>query len=534
MTTWNWSELLHLPSAEALTEAESSPLPTTCPCSCLRNMVQVLDADSTEQAVLEAQTALGSVTGKVLLSIYCREGDRDVLDLAGTGHDPGDTLARIKVPVVPASMLEAVLADSVVRWVTVDEGDVATVGVAALRDRGQISGLVVAEFVRGSTGIGKPSAVCLRCVAAVMSVVVLRGRIDEAQESMLTLARYRSVAELSVQVTHDFNNMMQGVLGNAALARMDLPTDSPVTGSLAAIEESATRAAVLARKLLNFARDNARGGKTCDAAKVASDALDLAATLYLKSVPVTKNVADQPVLVRMTDNDLENVLVLMIKSGVLQLRPVSSARLTVGNDTADAQAHILLDLEGTTQAISEEDRTESERLAAAARAQASRAGVLLGISSGPGIIQVSLEAAREVACPVPPPPVPVVKDGPLKGTHILVVGAPSPLPMLLEALGCVAQAVSTWDEAAQQVSSFVPRVVLVVAGNTEDVRAAVLGRARMKVPVVVVCAAGVTVPAVMASSIDGFLGLPLELGDLRRLLEWIVPRRFTIDDDVTR
>ena len=66
-----------------------------------------------------------------------------------------------------------------------------------------------------------------------MSVVLLRAYIRESRDSLLTLARYRSVAELSVQVTHDFNNMMQGVLGNAALARMDIPGDSPAAGSLA-------------------------------------------------------------------------------------------------------------------------------------------------------------------------------------------------------------------------------------------------------------------------------------------------------------
>ncbi|MDO9099222.1 MAG: hypothetical protein Q7V53_00545 [Caldisericota bacterium] len=526
MEDLGWDALLRVPANEAEHETESACGLGTCPCSCLRNMVPVLDADSPESAILEAQSALGAVTGAVVLSAYRTVPDEQCLALVATGHAADEDLKRRVAPVVPGTIVDAVLADGIVRWVHIAHGDVAAVGMAGLHDRGHINGLVVAEFIRGSTGIGKPSAVCLHCVASTLSVVLLRSSIDVAQGDELALARYRSVAELTVQVTHDFNNMMQAVLGNAALARMDLPAGSPAIASLSSIEEAATGAAGLARKLLNFAHDSARGGSTCDAAKVASDALDLAGTLYLKSVPVTKDIADRPVLVRMTDNDLENLLVLTIKSGVLQLRPVSSARLTVGADAADAQAHVLLDLDGTTQAISDEDRTESERLAAVARTQADRAGVLLGVSSEPGSIRVSLYVAREVAVQGAPPPAPAAKDGPLKGTHVLVVGAPSPLPMLLEALGCVAQAVRTWDEAAQLASSFAPRVALAVAGSEGDLQAAVLGRSRMKVPVVAVCAHGVSVPAVLSSSIDGVLGLPLQLGELRGLLEWIVSRHF--------
>ncbi|RIE12732.1 hypothetical protein SMC5_03425, partial [Candidatus Cryosericum odellii] len=279
MKEWNWKTMVELPADQARQEPDASGVLGSCPCSCLRSMVHVVDAVSTEQAVLEAQAALGDVTGKVLLSVYRRVEGEDQLDLVATGHNPSDTLARIRVSVVAASMLAAVLTDGVVRWAMADEGDVSAVGVAALRDRGQTIGLVVAEFARDSTGVGKPSVVCLHCVAAVMSVVILRARVDEAQGSLLSLARYRSVAELSVQVTHDFNNMMQGVLGNAALAKMDAPEDSPVAVSMTAIEESATRASALARKLLNFARDSAKGGATCDAVKAASDALDLAGTL---------------------------------------------------------------------------------------------------------------------------------------------------------------------------------------------------------------------------------------------------------------
>ena len=520
MKEWNWKTMVELPADQARQEPDASGVLGSCPCSCLRSMVHVVDAVSTEQAVLEAQAALGDVTGKVLLSVYRRVEGKGQLDLVATGHNPGDTLARIRVSVVAASMLAAVLTDGMVRWAMADEGDVSAVGVAALRDRGQTIGLVVAEFARDSTGVGKPSAVCLHCVAAVMSVVILRARVDEAQGSLLSLARYRSVAELSVQVTHDFNNMMQGVLGNAALAKMDAPEDSPVAVSMAAIEESATRASALARKLLNFARDSAKGGATCDAVKAASDALDLAGTLYLKGVTVTKDLPGHAVPVRMTDNDLQNALILLIKSGVLRLRPVTGAQLTIAGDPTSECAEIRLELHGVTQEISSDDSTEAELLASAAQVVATRSGVSLDVTSTSGVINIALTVAREVAQQVSSGlgATTPAQGMDLKGTHVLVVGKPSPLVMLLGATGCTAQAALTWEDAVQDAARFAPSVVLAVIGDSSDLDAAVKGRGRLGLPVIVICPQGVGCPADKASSIDGVLGQPLDLDDLRQML----------------
>ena len=99
---------------------------------------------------------------------------------------------------------------------------------------------------------------------------------------------------------------------------------------------------------------------------------------------------------------------------------------------------------------------------------------------------------------------------------MLVVGKPSPLVMMLGATGCTAQAVLTWDDAARDVATFAPHVVLAVVGESADLDAAVEGRRRLGLPVIVICPQGVGCPADKASSVDGVLGLPLDLDDLRR------------------
>jgi len=289
---------------------------------------------------------------------------------------------------------------------------------------------------------------------------------------------------------------------------------------MAAIEESATRASVLARKLLNFARDSAKDRATCDAVKSASDALDLAGTLYLKGVTVTKELPGYAVPVRMTDNDLQNTVILLIKSSVLRLRPVTGARLSIVGDPMQTRAEIRLELDGVTQAISSEDGTEAELLASAAQVVATRSAASLDVTSAAGVISVVLTVAKEVtqqassdAGATPP-----AQGTDLRGTRVLVVGKPSPLVMLLGATGCTAQAALTWKDAEKDAANFAPRVLLAVIGDSSDLDAAVEGRRRLSLPVIVVCQHGVGCPADKASSVDGVLGLPLDLDDLRRML----------------
>ena len=77
----------------------------------------------------------------------------------------------------------------------------------------------------------------------------------EKLQSQLTQAqRMESVGRLAGGVAHDFNNMLQSIVGNAELALLDLPVDNPVRESLEEIRQSAQRSVDLTRQLLAFAR----------------------------------------------------------------------------------------------------------------------------------------------------------------------------------------------------------------------------------------------------------------------------------------
>ncbi len=74
---------------------------------------------------------------------------------------------------------------------------------------------------------------------------VLESQIQHAQ-------KMESLGLLAGGVAHDFNNLLVGILGNASLALMDLPAESPIRPTIQHIETAAQRAADLTNQLLAY------------------------------------------------------------------------------------------------------------------------------------------------------------------------------------------------------------------------------------------------------------------------------------------
>ncbi len=73
-----------------------------------------------------------------------------------------------------------------------------------------------------------------------------------ADEQMRNAQKLESLGVLAGGIAHDFNNLLVGVLGNAGLALLELPDDSPARQPIRDIEVSAQRAADLTRQMLAY------------------------------------------------------------------------------------------------------------------------------------------------------------------------------------------------------------------------------------------------------------------------------------------
>jgi PAS domain S-box-containing protein len=81
-----------------------------------------------------------------------------------------------------------------------------------------------------------------------------RAEVDriETERRMLQAQKLESLGVLAGGIAHDFNNLLTAMLGNASLARLDLPENSPVHQSLGQIENAAVRAAELCKEMLAY------------------------------------------------------------------------------------------------------------------------------------------------------------------------------------------------------------------------------------------------------------------------------------------
>ncbi|MDK2973373.1 MAG: two-component system, cell cycle sensor histidine kinase and response regulator CckA [Candidatus Sumerlaeota bacterium] len=112
---------------------------------------------------------------------------------------------------------------------------------------------------------------------------------EERRQTLLRLQRvqrFESLGRLSAGVAHDFNNILAGILGNASLARADLPPDSDSAMLLAEIEQCAERAATLTAQMMAFAGKPGAARERTDLAELVREVLPVAETTISSQTPV--------------------------------------------------------------------------------------------------------------------------------------------------------------------------------------------------------------------------------------------------------
>ena len=153
---------------------------------------------------------------------------------------------------------------------------------------------------------------------------------DEArrqlEQKMLHAQKLESLEVLAGGIAHDFNNLLVGVLGNASLALLDVPHDSPAYGPVSDIERAAQRASDLTRQMLAYSGRGQFVVEPVDLSDLVSEMGSLLRTVLSK----------QAVL----EFSLEPMLP-MIEADATQLRQVVMNLMTNASDAlGDRGGHI--------------------------------------------------------------------------------------------------------------------------------------------------------------------------------------------------
>jgi PAS domain S-box-containing protein len=164
--------------------------------------------------------------------------------------------------------------------------------------------------------------------------IVWHGFISDITESrrmetkLVETAKLESLGVLAGGIAHDFNNLLTGILGNASLARQELPPSSLGQPMLDQIEMAARRAADLCKQMLAYSGKGRFVIQRLDVNKLIEDTTHLLQISIAKNCILRLNLGANLPVVRADATQLRQVIMNLVinaseavgsRSGVLAL-----------------------------------------------------------------------------------------------------------------------------------------------------------------------------------------------------------------------
>jgi signal transduction histidine kinase/ActR/RegA family two-component response regulator len=114
------------------------------------------------------------------------------------------------------------------------------------------------------------------------------------ERKLLEAQKLESLGVLAGGIAHDFNNLLAAILGNAELALLDLPENSPAHASISQIEMAARRAAGLTQQMLAYSGRGHFVVDRHDLNAIISETAELLRTTLPQQIELQLALAPQP------------------------------------------------------------------------------------------------------------------------------------------------------------------------------------------------------------------------------------------------
>jgi signal transduction histidine kinase/CheY-like chemotaxis protein len=133
----------------------------------------------------------------------------------------------------------------------------------------------------------------------------LEAQIQHAQ-------KLESLGVLAGGIAHDFNNLLVAVLGNASLACMNLPPDSPALAQLKDVEAAARRASDLCYQLLAYSGRGTFVIEPIDLRQLIEEMVGLMRVSVSKKAELRLELADRPLVIDADATQLRQVVLNLV------------------------------------------------------------------------------------------------------------------------------------------------------------------------------------------------------------------------------
>jgi PAS domain S-box-containing protein len=155
----------------------------------------------------------------------------------------------------------------------------------------------------------------IRRLGTVMDITAQRDAEEEKariEHKLQETQKLESLGVLAGGIAHDFNNLLTGILGNASLARLDLPPNSPAQPSLEQIELVAQRAADLCKQMLAYSGKGRFIVQRIDLSALVRDTADLLRLSISKSAVLKFSLAEELPAINADATQMRQILMNLI------------------------------------------------------------------------------------------------------------------------------------------------------------------------------------------------------------------------------
>ncbi|MFH1690935.1 MAG: PAS domain S-box protein [Candidatus Eisenbacteria bacterium] len=159
---------------------------------------------------------------------------------------------------------------------------------------------------------------------------------DELKSQLMQAQKMEAVGRLAGGVAHDFNNMLQVILGNAELALPELAPDAVGHAELLEIQAAARNSANLTRQLLAFARQQTIAPEVLDLNETISSMLKMLRRLIGEDIELTWMPGAQLWPVELDPSQVNQLLANLCVNARDALKGGGSLKISTMNATVEA------------------------------------------------------------------------------------------------------------------------------------------------------------------------------------------------------
>lgn len=169
------------------------------------------------------------------------------IDISSESHPLADVIKN-KKPLLLKNTGDILRGLGIKRFIARNEID--SVGLVPLVAGGQVLGVLAFEGERLGRPLNQDDLNILSSLATELASVLLSKKLEERVSAGETM---RASGLLAAGIAHNFNNLLQGILGQASLLELYANKPEQVQKSAHLITEASTKGASLVRQLMSFA-----------------------------------------------------------------------------------------------------------------------------------------------------------------------------------------------------------------------------------------------------------------------------------------